>query len=95
MKFEWDEKKERKNIIKHNIDFHRARTVFNDVKAVYLFDEAHSQDEERFNVIGRDNILSELTVCHCYRGENEEIIRIISARKATKEEVNIYMKGGV
>jgi len=46
MKFEWDEKKERKNIIKHNIDFHRAGTVFNDVKAVYLFDEAHSQDEE-------------------------------------------------
>jgi len=95
MKFEWDENKELKNIIKHNIDFERAKTVFSDVNAVYLSDDAHSRDEERFNVIGRDNILSELTVCHCYRGENEEIIRIISARKATKEELKIYMRGGM
>ena len=49
MKFEWDEQKELRNIAKHNIDFERAKTVFNDEKAVYLFDEAHSQDEERFN----------------------------------------------
>jgi len=95
LKFEWDDKKELKNIAKHNIDFERAKTVFNDVKAIYLFDETHSQNEERFNVIGRDNVLSELTVCHCYRGESEEIIRIISARKATKEEVSLYVKGDI
>jgi len=51
-------------------------------------------NRQRFTVIGRDELLMEITVCHCYRGENEEIIRIISARKATKKEVTIYESGG-
>jgi len=63
--------------------------------AVYLYDAIHSSDEDRFVVIGKEDTLKvELTVCHCYRGENEDLIRIIPARKATKKEVRIYVTGG-
>ena len=95
MKFEWDSSKNEINKSKHNISFERAETVFDDKNAVYLYDSIHSADEERFIVIGRDEFLMEITVCHCYRGEDEEIIRIISARKATQKEIEIYISGGV
>lgn len=95
-KFEWDENKEKSNIRKHGISFKRAETVFDDPNAVYLYDEIHSEGEERFIVIGKETSLKmETTVCHCYRGENEEIVLIISARKATKKEIGIYLSGGV
>jgi len=94
MRFEWDKGKNEINKAKHNISFERAETVFDDKDAVYLYDSIHSADEERFIVIGRDVLLMEITVCHCYRGENEEIIRIISARKATNKEIKIYTSGG-
>lgn len=94
MKFEWDEHKNKVNMRKHDVTFEEAKTVFSDPKAVYIFDEKYSDDEERFLVIGLDNIYRELCVCHCYRDDNEEIIRIISARKATKKEKEIYNKGG-
>jgi len=68
--------------------------VFDDPDAVYLFDGKHSSAEDRFLVIGQDELLQELTVCHCYRGEDEEVIRIINARKPTKKEIDIYKKGG-
>ena len=94
MKFEWDERKNQLNIKKHNVSFEEAETVFQDVNAVYVYDEAHSIDEDRFNVIGRvDSIDQEITVCHCYRGDNDDVIRIISARKATKEEIKLYKEG--
>ena len=94
MKFEWDEYKNQLNIKKHNISFKEAETVFQDISAVYIYDEKNSIDEDRFNIIGMiDNINHEITVCHCYRGDNGEIIRIISARKATKEEIKIYWEG--
>ena len=94
MIFEWDESKNQQNIIKHKISFEDAQTVFQDENAVYIYDEATSMDEDRFNVIGIvDNIDREITVCHCYRGENDEIIRIISARKATKTEIELYREG--
>jgi len=95
MTFEWDENKNTLNIAKHSISFQTAESVFLDKDAVYLYDEIHSSEEERFVVIGKEDTLkTELTVCHCYRGFNDEIIRIISARKATKSEAKIYITGG-
>ena len=93
MKFEWDERKNQMNIKKHNISFEEAETVFQDINAVYVYDELHSAYEDRFNVIGMvDSIDHEITVCHCYRYD-DEVIRIISARKATKEEIDLYKEG--
>jgi len=95
MKFEWDANKNELNKAKHNVSFEVAESVFDDKNAVYLYDGVHSSDEDRFIVIGKEDTLRmEITVCHCYRGENEEIIRIISARKATKKEIKIYVSGG-
>ncbi|MCL2407919.1 MAG: BrnT family toxin [Defluviitaleaceae bacterium] len=96
MKFEWDPKKNELNIAKHNISFEIAESVFDDKNAIYLCDEIHSIGEERFIVIGKEDTLRmEITICHCYRGQDTDIIRIISARKATKKEIGIYVSGGV
>jgi len=93
MNFEWDPDKNELNIAKHSISFEIAKSVFLDKHAVYLYDEIHSSDEDRFIVIGKEDTLkTELTVCHCYR--DEDVVRIISARKATKKEVKIYVSGG-
>ena len=64
-------------------------TVFKDNKAVLLQDENHSETEDRFNIIGMSQLSKLMIVCHCYH-ESETIIRIISARKPTKEEVKYY-----
>jgi len=87
--FEWDEVKNDKNILKHGVNFQEASTVFRDAQAVVLDDVAHSQDEERFIIIGESEKQRLLMVCHCYRGD-DDIIRIITARKADKKEKNIY-----
>ena len=92
MKFEWDKNKNKANILKHSVSFEEAETVFDDKNAVYLYDEEHSDDEERFHIIGEDMNFRELTVCHCYRGNDDEIIRIISARKAVKREIDYYRR---
>ena len=92
-KFEWDRNKNISNIEKHGITFKVAATAFFDPRAEAYTDENHSQDEERFVFIGMNEKDRILTVCHCYRGENESITRIISARKATRYEENLY--GGV
>ena len=94
MKFEWDERKNRLNIAKHKVSFEDAETVFQDIFAVYLDDDEHSFGEERFIIIGISETLDrELYVCYCLRGECDEIIRIISARKATKQEIKLYQEG--
>ena len=93
MKFEWDERKNETNKIKHGVSFQEAETVFDDKNAVFLFDAQNSAEEERFVIIGLDALFRELTVCHCYRGEHDDIVRIISARKATKNESSIYYGG--
>jgi len=93
MKFEWDPNKNKANILKHRVSFEDAETVFDDKNAVYLYDENHSEDEDRFYIIGEDKNFRELAVCHCYRGRDDEIIRIISARKATKIEIDYYYEG--
>ena len=91
--FEWDDKKNELNKIRHDISFEEASTVFDDDYAVKIFDEEHSEDEERFTLIGIGGRFMELAVCHCYRGKNEDIVRIISARKATKTEIKTYWEG--
>ena len=89
LKFEWDNNKNQINKKKHDVDFDEAKTVFYDVNALVIDDPEHSQDEERFIILGMSNKPSLLVVCHCYR-QSETVIRIISARKATKTETNQY-----
>ena len=89
MKIVWDEKKNRDNILKHKISFEEAQTVFYDPEGKIIADPDHSAEEDRFIILGLSKMLHLLVVCHCYR-ENEEIIRIISARKATKYESKQY-----
>ena len=85
MKFEWDLAKNEINIKKHGIDFNDAKSVFFDESARIIDDPDHSESEDRFIILGMDYKFRTLLVCHCYR--EEEVIRIISARKATKAEV--------
>ncbi|MDR0249073.1 MAG: BrnT family toxin [Oscillospiraceae bacterium] len=84
-RFEWDRDKNISNIEKHGIPFKVAATVFFDPNALLFDDDGHSRDENRFIIIGFGKNYRLLTVCHCYR-ENGDVIRIISARKATKTE---------
>jgi hypothetical protein len=77
------------NINKHGISFKEAATVFSDKNAIKIDDEKHSQDEDRFVIIGRSSKLRLLVVCHCYKN-NDKIIRIISARKAATEKIELY-----
>jgi uncharacterized DUF497 family protein len=87
--FNWDTNKNLSNIEKHGIPFKEAATVFLDPNAAILDDEEHSQEEERFSIIGISQNLRLLTVCHCYV-QDETVVRIISARKATKTEEKNY-----
>ena len=90
--FSWDEGKNTSNIIKHGITFIEAITVFDDDEALFIKDDAHSQSEERFSVIGFSERLRLLIVCHCYRND-DTVVRIISARKANKTEELLYGGG--
>ena len=92
MIFEWDSAKNKTNLKKHGIDFEEAKTVFYDEHGIIFDDPVHSTDEERFIILGMSLNSNICIVCHCYR-QNEKVIRIISARKATKKEVNRYEKG--
>ena len=86
--FEWDPNKARQNNRRHRVTFERAATIFLDPNALSVFDEPHSQDEERWFTLGLDRTGILLVVCHTYREETETsaMIRIISARRATKNE---------
>ena len=84
-----DGKKAAMNKQKHGVAFEEAQTVFDDCDALRIFDPDHSEDEDRFLLLGLSSVLRLLVVCHCYR-ENDEQIRIISARKATKKESATY-----
>ncbi|MCH7816296.1 MAG: BrnT family toxin [Proteobacteria bacterium] len=86
--FEWDKKKEKANIKKHGVSFEAARTAFYDEYAIQFFDPDHSE-EDRFILLGVSHKLNTLVICHCFR-EKEMVIRIISARKADKDEVDAY-----
>jgi len=91
IKFEWDENKNRINQKKHGISFTEAQTVFHDDEALVIDDPEHSEEEERFIILGLSSKANLLVVCHCYRA-SETVIRIISARKATKTESQYYGK---
>ncbi len=91
LSFEWDDAKGRENLKKHCIAFEEARTVFLYENAVRFFDPDHSQDEDRFIMLGMSYKLRVLIVCHCHR-KNDTVIRIISARKADKREAKGYWR---
>jgi len=89
IKFEWEPSKAAANLKKHHVSFEEAKSVFYDDFAVQFFDEDHSADENRFLMLGMSSGAKLLIVCHCER-EHGEVIRIISARKATKRESAFY-----
>lgn len=89
LRFEWDEQKNKSNAKKHGVSFKEARTAFYDERAVVFDDPEHSDEEDRFILLGTSHKLNTLVVCHCFR-EKETVIRIISARKANKEEEHYY-----
>ena len=89
IQFEWHPSKATANLKKHQVSFEEAQTVFYDEFAVQFFDQDHSVDEERFLMLGMSVHSKLLIVCQCER-EGGEIIRIISARKATKRESAFY-----
>ncbi|MCK5799917.1 MAG: BrnT family toxin [Deltaproteobacteria bacterium] len=93
MRFEWDEDKARLNAQKHGVTFEEAETVFFEEEAWIYDDPDHSEDEQRFLLVGPSASLRLLVVVHCFR-EDGEIIRIISVRKATRRERRAFMMEG-
>lgn len=89
LSFVWDSRKAASNAQKHGVSFDEARSVFADERAKLIDDPDHSEDEDRFILMGLSSSLRVLVVCHCYR-EGDNIIRIISARKATAKEAKFY-----
>jgi uncharacterized DUF497 family protein len=90
LKFEWDETKNKSNRKKHGVWFEEAIQVFDDTQALMYFDDDHSIIEDRFILLG-SSASDILVVIYCER--HKSIIRIISARKATKKETKQYEKG--
>jgi uncharacterized DUF497 family protein len=89
LRFEWHSTKSAVNAKKHGISFEEAKSVFSDENAKLISDPDHSDDEDRFILLGISIRLRTLVVCHCYRGD-DNIMRIISARKATTSESKKY-----
>ena len=90
LSFEWDQKKASDNLAKHDISFDEASTVFSDPLSLTIYDPAHSQEEDRFIIIGSSHRQNLLVVVHTERGDN---IRIISARHASRSERKDYEEG--
>ena len=89
LRFEWDEAKNRLNKRKHRVSFEEAQTVFYDDRAILIEDDDPDQEEERFVLLGMSAGLRALVVCHCFR-KGDEVIRIISARRADRNERRNY-----
>ncbi len=89
LRFEWDEHKNKINQAKHGISFLEAKNVFYDEEALLIDDPEHSETEERFIILGISRKANLLVVCHCYRGD-DSVIRLISARRATRTETRQY-----
>jgi uncharacterized DUF497 family protein len=85
LRFDWDPKKNRENQRDHRVSFGEAETVFADEHGLLMADPDHSEDEDRFILLGLSATLRLLVVCHTYRRE-DEVIRLISARKADRSE---------
>ena len=91
LRFEWDKRKEKTNIKKHGVSFEEAQAVFFDENAIQFFDPDHSDDEDRFILLGISFKLRLLVICHCFR-KSDTVIRIISARRADGDEENEYWR---
>ena len=91
IRFEWDRRKERANIKKHGVSFEEARTAFYDENAIQFNDPDHSDEEDRFILLGLSLKPQVLVVCHCFR-ERETIVRIVSARRADRDEKLEYWR---
>ena len=91
IRFEWDRTKAAFNRRKHGVSFEEAQTVFYDDHAIEFFDPDHSEREDRFIMLGVSFKLRLLVVCHCVR-EAQSVIRILSARKATRQEAKQYRR---
>ncbi|AFZ60435.1 BrnT family toxin [Anabaena cylindrica FACHB-243] len=90
MEFEWDTKKAESNLSKHGVSFTEAQTVFDDPLYVDFYDPDHSETEHRYIIIGESSNNRILLVSYT---EREDIIRIISARQVTKQELKAYQEG--
>ncbi|AGA89637.1 hypothetical protein Thimo_0798 [Thioflavicoccus mobilis 8321] len=88
LSFEWDPRKDASNQKKHGVSFYEAKTVFTDEYARLIADPDHSDEEDRFILLGVSIRFRLLVVCHCVR--SGEVVRIISARKANQREVKVY-----
>jgi len=91
LKIIWDPVKAELNLLKHKVSFEEAKSVFYDDNAIEFYDSEHSENENRFLLLGLSEKFRILLVAHCYR-ENESTIRIISSRKATKNEAKHYKR---
>jgi hypothetical protein len=91
IRFEWDRSKDNANLRKHGASFAEAQTVFYDENAIEFFDDVHSKEEERFLMLGLSSKFRILLVAYTYR-EKEGVIRLISARRATKNEAKEYKR---
>lgn len=89
--FDWDENKNKINKNKHGITFEEASTVFFDERAILFDDPQHSEEEEIFLLLGMSESANVCMMCHCYK-ESDTVIRLISARKATKKEAERYVR---
>ena len=92
LSFEWNDKKADSNLKKHSISFVEAQTVFYGADARLIFDPDHSREEDRFVLLGLSSLLRLLVVVHCCRDARGKAIRIISARKANKNEHKQYAR---
>ena len=90
MQFEWNTSKAERNLAKHGVSFEEAQTVFDDPLYVDFFDPDHSEDEERYLIVGESNRDQLLIVSYTQRGN---LIRLISAREVTRTEREIYEEG--
>ncbi len=89
LRFEWNDRKNAQNRRKHGVSFEEAQTVFFDEHALLIADPDHSEHEERFILLGLSSALRTLVVCHCY-GRPGEVVRLISARRADRQEREQY-----
>ena len=91
IEFAWDRRKARSNLVKHGVSFQEAQTVFLDENARLIDDPDHSEDEDRFLLLGYSFQARCLIVSHCYR-QSDSVIRLISARRATAQEEEVYWR---
>jgi len=91
LQFQWDARKDRVNQKKHGVSFKEASSVFYDEYAIQFYDPDHSEDEDRFLMLGMSVKLKVLVVCHCFR-EGDSVVRLISARKVDRLEEKAYWK---